>query len=146
MVPCGSLVHRFAVCPLCFGGGDSIAACQPDSLKEDEEMLHAVLHVDHVQETSRLFCSWTTWFANHIVRERVLLMSLKSYVYIRTCCAHFVNFVYVNTWIARILREHMLLASLHEVFACVSLPFFDKYSSSNHCAICKVSFSVDGRI
>ena len=39
-------------------------------------------------------------------------------------CAHFANFANVSTRIARTLREHMLLASLHEVFVCVSLPFF----------------------
>ena len=78
MVPCGSLVHRFAVCLVCFGGGDSIAACQRDSLKEDEEMLCAVLHVDHVRENLSIVL-----LVNHIVRERVLLASVKSYVYVR---------------------------------------------------------------
>ena len=96
MVLCGSLVHRFAVCLLCFGGGDSIAACQPDSLKEDKEMLRAVLHVDHVRENLLIVL-----LVNHIVRKRVLLASLKSYVYVctyvRTYCAHFVNFTYIST-------------------------------------------------
>ena len=78
MVPCGSLVHRFAVCLLCFGGGDSITACQLDSLKEDEEMLRTVLHVDHVRENLSIVL-----LTNHIVRERVLLTSMKSYVYVR---------------------------------------------------------------
>ena len=76
MVPCGSLVHRFAVCLLCFSGGNSIVACQLDSLKEDE-MLRAVLHMDHVRENLLIVL-----LANHIVCKRVLLASVKSYIYV----------------------------------------------------------------
>ena len=90
-----------------------------DSLKEDEEMLRAVLHEDHVRENFAIIL-----LINHMVRKRVLLTSLKSYVYICT---------YVRTHIlwtlrtlvrkAQMFRGHMLLMSLYEVFACVSLPF-----------------------
>ena len=52
-----------------------------------------------------------------------------AHMYSHCSCAHFMNFANVSTGIARMLREHTLLASLHEVFTCVSLPFFDKYRS-----------------
>ena len=67
-------MHRFAVCLLCFSGGDSIAACQPDSLKEDEEMLRAILHVDYVWENLSIVL--LKWFANHIVCKQVLLANV----------------------------------------------------------------------
>ena len=40
---------------------------------------------------------------------------------------NFANISNVSLRIARTLCEHMLLASLLKVFACVLLPFFDKY-------------------
>ena len=49
-----------------------------DSLKEDEEMLHAVLHVDHVRENLAIVL-----LLNRMVCEqdhrKVLLASVKSY-------------------------------------------------------------------
>ena len=46
-----------------------------------------------------------------------------AHTYCHCSCAHFVNLANVSTRIARTLREQTLLASLREVFACVSLPF-----------------------
>ena len=67
-----------------------------DSLKEDEKMLRAVLHLDHVQENLAIVL-----LTSHMVCKRVLLASVKSYIYVCTyvCmrCVRFVNFANVST-------------------------------------------------
>ena len=106
--------------------GNSIPACQIIAWKNTRRSWCFVPFYTWImcRRTLRMFCLRTMWFVNHIIREWVLLASVKSYVYVRTRCARFVNFAYVSTRIARTLREHTLLASLRKVFACVSPPFF----------------------
>ena len=64
-----------------------------------------------------------------IITKFVNSVNTYAHTYGHRSCVHFVNFANVSMRIARMLCEHTLLASLHEVFACVLLPFFDKYCS-----------------
>ena len=58
---------------------------------------------------------------------------IRMHMHVRTY-THFVNFAYISRE-AQMLHGHMLLMSLYEVFACVSLPFFDKYCMHVQCQV-----------
>ena len=80
-----------------------------------------LLREDKIANPSRLYyCK----VCSCIIAKFANSVNTYAHTYGHRSCVHFVNFANVSTRIARTLREHTLLASLREVFVCVSLPFF----------------------
>ena len=86
-----------AVSPVCFGGGNSITACQMDSLKEDEEILCAILHVDHVRENLMIVLLTHMVHEPHSSRTGLARGCEVIRTHVRTRCVRSVNFAYVST-------------------------------------------------
>ena len=107
--------------------------------------VHVVVLILHIRYLSKKGCELVAILRDYvyfvktklqthhdcIIAQFVNSVNTYAYTYGHRSCAHFLNFTNVSMRIARTLREHTLLASLRKVFACVSLPFFDKYRTYN---------------